>query len=117
MVRQLISADLSLRHTHRLSRTDNTLYQGCRSASKDQHYKDDFTALATEENKGGNKLVYRVACSRDGPPGFGRTYVQHLIREDAERIWDIVGTRKGFVYISGYVESLILPKRVSSSHG
>ncbi|KAI0338669.1 riboflavin synthase domain-like protein [Trametopsis cervina] len=80
---------------------DNTLYQGCRSASKDQHYKDDFTTLATEKNKGGNKLVYRVACSRDGPPGFGRTYVQHLIREDSERIWDIVGTRKGSVYISG----------------
>ncbi|EKM52756.1 uncharacterized protein PHACADRAFT_164681 [Phanerochaete carnosa HHB-10118-sp] len=76
----------------------NTLYQGCRSATKDQHYREEFTALAADEDK---QLDYRVACSRDGPPGVKRTYVQDLIAADAERIWELMGVRGAWVYISG----------------
>ncbi|CAL1697805.1 unnamed protein product [Somion occarium] len=75
---------------------ENTLYQGCRSVSKDQHYRAEFEALASE-----GKLVYRVAPSRDSPEGVKRTYVQDLIAEDAKRIWELVGESGAWVYISG----------------
>lgn len=108
--------------------TDNVLYQGCRSATKDQHYKDEFLAFASQDSLTGSaveakdgvnnvkprhkangvarrdsyaKLSYRVACSRDGPPGVKRTYVQDLIREDGENAWEAIGPRDGYVYISG----------------
>ncbi|EKM53089.1 uncharacterized protein PHACADRAFT_259251 [Phanerochaete carnosa HHB-10118-sp] len=76
----------------------NTLYQGCRSATKDQHYRTEFAALAGDGDK---HLEYRVACSRDGPPGVKRMYVQDLIAADAERIWELVGVQGAHVYISG----------------
>lgn len=77
---------------------ENTLYQGCRSAAKDQHYKSQFEALESE-----GQVVYRVACSRDGPEGVKRTYAQDLIAQDAKRIWELVDEKKAWVYISGYV--------------
>ena len=108
--------------------TDNVLYQGCRSATKDQHYKDEFLAFVSQESSTapaveakdsangvkpkqkangvvrydtGAKLSYRVACSRDGPPGVKRTYVQDLILEDGEKVWEAIGHRDGYLYISG----------------
>lgn len=77
--------------------TDNTLYFGCRSASKDCHYGSEWKAHAEAQ-----ELSYRIAFSRDGTEGVKRAYVQDLMTEDAERIWDIVGRRSGWVYISGY---------------
>ena len=77
---------------------DNTLYQGCRHATKDQHYSQEFSALADE-----GKIIYRVAHSRDGPPGVKRTYVQDLILQDSERVWKLIGEQNAWVYISGYV--------------
>ncbi|PSR76808.1 hypothetical protein PHLCEN_2v8189 [Hermanssonia centrifuga] len=79
-----------------LDAKENTLYQGCRSASKDKHYHQDFSGYAAEGH-----LEYRAACSRDGLPGVQRTYVQDLISEDAERIWELVGEKGAWVYISG----------------
>lgn len=75
---------------------ENTLYQGCRSESKDQHYHTDFESF---HSKG--ELEYRVAHSRDGPPGVKRTYVQDVISQDAKRIWELVGKNGAWVYISG----------------
>ncbi|GBE87307.1 NADPH-dependent diflavin oxidoreductase 1 [Sparassis crispa] len=75
--------------------TENTLYFGCRSAKKDQHYHRELEAHAQQ-----GELTYRVACSRDGPPGVARTYVQDLIREDALRVWGLL-VRGAWVYISG----------------
>lgn len=80
------------------STSNNTLYFGCRSASKDQHYASEWEQLAEE-----GKLSYRTAFSRDGPEGKERTYVQHLIREDKERIWELVDGEGAWVYISGWV--------------
>ena len=75
---------------------ENTLYFGCRSASKDQHYAAEWEHHAKFDG-----LKYRLAASRDGPEGVRRTYVQHLIEQDAEHIWNVVGKRSGWVYISG----------------
>jgi sulfite reductase alpha subunit-like flavoprotein len=74
----------------------NTLYFGCRSANKDQHYSSEWKNLSVAQ-----KLAYRVACSRDGPEGAKRTYVQDLMREDAETIWQLIGLHGAWVYISG----------------
>lgn len=74
----------------------NTLYFGCRSAHKDQHYSSEWKELSAAQ-----KISYRVACSRDGPEGVKRTYVQDLIREDAESIWQLIGPGGAWVYISG----------------
>lgn len=74
----------------------NTLYFGCRSATKDQHYGAEWVQYDSDGD-----IKYRVACSRDGPEGVKRTYVQDLIQEDAERIWNLIGQEKAWVYISG----------------
>jgi len=75
---------------------NNTLYFGCRHATKDQHYSSEFQSYATEGD-----INYRVACSRDGPEGVKRTYVQDLIDEDGERVWKVLDGGKGWLYISG----------------
>jgi sulfite reductase alpha subunit-like flavoprotein len=87
---------------HRVSQgaSSNTLYFGCRSASKDHHYSAEWRALEEDEPK---MLTYRVAFSRDGPEGVKRTYVQDLMEEDGECVWDVLGRRGGWAYISGYV--------------
>jgi sulfite reductase alpha subunit-like flavoprotein len=72
------------------------LYFGCRSATQDQHYGAEWTSYALSRD-----IVYRTAFSRDQPEGTKRIYVQDKIREDAERIWKIIGEEKGWVYISG----------------
>lgn len=74
----------------------NTLYFGCRSATKDEHYGAKWRALSA-----GGKMSYRVAHSRDGPEGVARTYVQDLLRADAQRVWELVGEEGAWVYISG----------------
>jgi sulfite reductase alpha subunit-like flavoprotein len=74
---------------------DNTLYFGCRSAAKDAHYNAEWEALQSEQ-----KLRYRNACSRDGPVGAKRTYVQDLILADKERVGRMI-IDGAWVYISG----------------
>ncbi|OCB88873.1 riboflavin synthase domain-like protein [Sanghuangporus baumii] len=75
---------------------NNTLYFGCRSESKDHHYGSEWLTLAES-----GKLTYRTAFSRDGPEGVKRVYVQDRMRDDAERLWDLLGRRGGWLYISG----------------
>ncbi|KAA1467026.1 riboflavin synthase domain-like protein [Dentipellis sp. KUC8613] len=87
--------------------TDNTLYFGCRHAAKDQHYHQEWEAL---QKKG--VLTYRAACSRDGPEGTARTYVQHLIEEDSARVWALVSAG-AWVYISGSSNKMPTAVRVA----
>lgn len=89
----------------------NTLYFGCRSATKDRHYHDEWEVY---EKKG--ELVYRVACSRDGPEGTARIYVQDLIREDGERVAELLKSG-AWVFISGLVFPHCSGARVESSKG
>lgn len=90
------------------TRGETRLYFGCRHASKDQHYASEFLSYAQKPD---NRFVYRVACSRDGKEGEKRRYVQDIMGSegdadadaDARVIWDLVGKKGGYVYISGYV--------------
>ncbi|KAJ7510327.1 hypothetical protein B0H11DRAFT_2152489 [Mycena galericulata] len=74
---------------------NNTLYFGCRSAVKDQHYGQEWKSYAST-----GELTYRVAFSRDGPEGTKRIYVQDLMQEDAEQIWKLLQVGAS-VFISG----------------
>ena len=63
---------------------------------KDHHYGTEWEAYAEA-----GKITYRVAFSRDGPEGMKRTYVQDLLRQDKERVWEILGVQRGTLVISG----------------
>ena len=84
---------------------DNTLYFGCRSATKDQHYGDEWAEYARR-----GLLAYRPAFSRDGVEGMARIYVQDLILQDSERIWQLLSAG-ATVFISGSVSSSSLGTR------
>ncbi|KAI5980915.1 riboflavin synthase domain-like protein [Pisolithus albus] len=73
-----------------------TLYFGCRSKHKDQHYSTEWETYA--ESK---RITYRVAFSRDGPEGMKRTYVQDLILKDKDSIWNLLNDQRGTLIISG----------------
>ena len=91
--------------------TGDTLYFGCRHASKDHHYGAEWKELADE-----GKLAYRAAFSRDGPEGKARTYVQDLLREDAARVWELVGVQGAWVYISGSANKMPAAVRAAIAH-
>lgn len=74
------------------------LYFGCRSALKDHHYGAELEAYAEA-----GKITYRVAFSRDGPEATRRTYVQDLLRQDKESVWELLGVQRGTLIISGCV--------------
>ena len=73
-----------------------TLYSGCCSEDKDQHYIAEWKA--DSEN---GQITYRVAFSRDGPERTKRTYVQDLLKKDKESVWNILGEQQGTLIISG----------------
>ncbi|KAG5643125.1 hypothetical protein DXG03_001551 [Asterophora parasitica] len=75
--------------------SSNTLYFGCRSATKDEHYADEWAECVARQ-----QLTYRVAHSRDGKEGEARVYVQDRIREDAPRVWKLL-EEGAWVFISG----------------
>ena len=81
---------------------ENTLYFGCRSGAKDEHYGTEWHQLSSQGD-----ISYRVARSRDGPEGMKRTYVQDLIREDAKSIWELIN-QGAWIYISGFVHRFLV---------
>ncbi|KIJ54973.1 hypothetical protein M422DRAFT_221404 [Sphaerobolus stellatus SS14] len=90
---------------------DNTLYFGCRSRTKDQHYGSEW-----EERERAGTLRYRLSCSRDGEDGKARVYVQHLMEEDAESIWDVLNNKKGSLYISGSSNKMPVAVKQAAEH-
>ncbi|CAK5268795.1 unnamed protein product [Mycena citricolor] len=85
----------------------NTLYFGCRSSDKDEHYGGEWRQLCQD-----SQMAYRVAFSRDGAPGQPRVYVQDLMRQDAGRIWSLLEAG-AIVFISG--SSNKMPAAVKSA--
>lgn len=45
-------------------------------------------------------LQLRLAFSREQEK---KVYVTHLLQEDSDKVWDVIGEKKGHVYICGYV--------------
>lgn len=71
----------------------NVLYFGCREKDVDYIYRDELEAYKAD----GTLDTLRLAFSREGP---SKVYVQHLLREDATEVWNLI---KGgaFVYVCG----------------
>ena len=71
----------------------NVLYFGCKNRDQDFIYKEDLEAFKAD----GTLDKLRLAFSREGP---SKVYVQHLLREDAAEVWDLL-QRGAYVYVCG----------------
>ncbi|KAI0241496.1 NAPDH-dependent diflavin reductase [Massospora cicadina] len=80
----------------------NFLISGCRFKDMDEHYAEDWRRCVDA-----GLLWYRVATSRDQPQ---KRYVQHVIRENAALLWDLIHYRGAYVYVCGSSGSM--PKEV-----
>jgi len=72
---------------------ESILYFGCRKRSEDYIYEAEL-----EEWVKKGTLNLRAAFSRDQSK---KVYVQHLLEQDADLIWNVIGESKGHFYICG----------------
>jgi len=73
---------------------DTILYFGCRKASEDYLYEDEIK----EYMDNGTLTNVYLAFSRDQKD---KVYVSHLLRQNAEEVWKVVGENNGHIYICG----------------
>lgn len=74
---------------------ETILYFGCRRKDEDYLYQEE---LEEYEKKGVVKL--HVAFSREQAH---KVYVTHLLQQNSEELWRIIGENNGHFYICGYV--------------
>ncbi|XP_016993507.2 NADPH--cytochrome P450 reductase [Drosophila takahashii] len=82
---------------------DSILYFGCRKRSEDYIYE---TELEDWVRKG--TLNLKAAFSRDQAK---KVYVQHLLEQDADLIWNVIGENKGHFYICGDAKNMAVDVR------
>lgn len=88
-----------LRAKDNLQTSDVILYYGCRKANEDYLYPDELEQF----KKDGTLTQLRVAFSRHQAEKF---YVTHLLEQNRDETWDIIGNRNGYVYICGEARSM-----------
>ena len=93
---------------------ESRLYFGCRQPSVDYLYEDELSAAL----EAGVLTTLRTAFSRAQKQ---KVYVQDRLREDAELLWQLVGEKKGYVYICGGTsmgrDVVTLLSEIASTHG
>lgn len=57
-----------------------------------------------EEFEKNGTLTLKLAFSRDQEK---KVYVTHLLEQDTDLVWNVIGENKGHIYICGYVSGLI----------
>ncbi|XP_043272272.1 NADPH--cytochrome P450 reductase isoform X2 [Venturia canescens] len=72
---------------------DTILYFGCRKRDEDYLYKEEL-----EEFEKNGTLKLHVAFSREQA---NKVYVTHLLEQNKDEIWDVIGPKNGHVYICG----------------
>uniref|UniRef100_A0A1L8E0M8 NADPH--cytochrome P450 reductase n=1 Tax=Nyssomyia neivai TaxID=330878 RepID=A0A1L8E0M8_9DIPT len=77
---------------------DTILYFGCRKKSEDFLYQEEL-----EEFVKNDSLKLRVAFSREQEK---KVYVTHLLQEDSDKVWDVIGEKKGHVYVCGDAKNM-----------
>ncbi|KAH8361322.1 hypothetical protein KR084_009177 [Drosophila pseudotakahashii] len=82
---------------------DSILYFGCRKRSEDYIYEAEL-----EEWVRKGTLNLKAAFSRDQAK---KVYVQHLLEEDADLIWNVIGENKGHFYICGDAKNMAVDVR------
>lgn len=78
---------------------DTILYFGCRKREEDYLYREELEGYL---NNGTLTKLY-AAFSRDQKE---KVYVTHLLRQNQEEVWDVIGNRNGHVYICGDARSM-----------
>lgn len=78
---------------------DTILYFGCRKQSEDFLYQDEIN----EYLKAGTLTKAYLAFSRDTDK---KVYVTHLLRQNTEEIWKIIGENNGHIYVCGDARSM-----------
>ncbi|KAG4306177.1 hypothetical protein PORY_000165 [Pneumocystis oryctolagi] len=84
---------------------NNVLFFGCRSEYKDFLFKDEWIEYCNNGN-----LTLFTAFSRDQDE---KRYVQHVIEEKSEILYDYLYNQKGVFYLSG--NSRLMPEAVKQS--
>ncbi|KAL0272143.1 UNVERIFIED_CONTAM: hypothetical protein PYX00_005224 [Menopon gallinae] len=72
---------------------DTILYFGCRKRSEDFLYREEL-----EKYVESGSLKLHVAFSRDQEQ---KVYVTHLLKENADELWRVIGENNGHLYICG----------------
>lgn len=88
-----------LRHKDGMQTSDVILYYGCRHKDQDYLYPKELEQFKQD----GTLTQLRVAFSRDQPE---KVYVTHLLEQNRDETWDIIGNRNGYVYICGEARSM-----------
>lgn len=73
---------------------DTILYFGCRKSKEDFLYEDELKEYL---QKGTLTKLY-TAFSREQPE---KVYVTHLLSQNKDEIWDVIGLKNGHIYICG----------------
>lgn len=79
-------------------KTANVLFFGCRSESKDFYLRSEW-----EELRSAGHLTLFTAFSRDQED---KVYVQHLIRDNAPLLWDLITNKLACFYIAGNAKQM-----------
>ncbi|KAH8325706.1 hypothetical protein KR067_004844 [Drosophila pandora] len=82
---------------------ESILYFGCRKRSEDYIYESEL-----EEWVKKGTLNLKAAFSRDQA---SKVYVQHLLEQDADLIWNVIGENKGHFYICGDAKNMAVDVR------
>ncbi|OWR41297.1 NADPH--cytochrome P450 reductase isoform X1 [Danaus plexippus] len=82
---------------------DTILYFGCRHRDQDYIYQEEL-----EEFERNGDVTLHVAFSRDQPK---KVYVTHLLENNLEQIWDVIGNRNGHFYICGDAKNMAVDVR------
>ncbi|XP_039487682.1 NADPH--cytochrome P450 reductase isoform X1 [Drosophila santomea] len=82
---------------------ESILYFGCRKRSEDYIYESEL-----EEWVKKGTLNLKAAFSRDQGK---KVYVQHLLEQDADLIWNAIGENKGHFYICGDAKNMAVDVR------
>lgn len=88
-----------LKKTKEVETSDVILYYGCRHKDQDYLYPDELEQYKQD----GTLTDLRVAFSRDQPE---KVYVTHLLEQNRDETWDIIGNRNGYVYVCGEARSM-----------
>lgn len=72
---------------------ESILYFGCRKKAEDFIYQQEL-----EEYENSGILKMHLAFSRDQDK---KIYVTHLLEQNAEELWHVIGENNGHIYICG----------------
>lgn len=93
-MRALLQERSHSKHTLKQPVGPNVVYFGCKDRKLDYIYQDEIKNF----EKSGDIDLLRVAFSREQAK---KVYVQHLIQQDGEKVWNLIDKEGAYVYICG----------------